>query len=161
MKTAREFWVEKYGRSSNDSDKLAIAMMAEYGDYIKGQQPQPHTFPTWEEFDKWCGMIKNSVEIYDFFRNRIQPLELRKDYEFSDDGKDWVHDNFRGYLGKNDDWIHIRPIQRPEMSKSEVVEKLRSYNAWRRDDYGTHEQPTPTELGKVIDDAIKMLEATP
>ena len=35
MKTAKEFWEEKFDESpQSDADKLAVAMMAEYGDYI-------------------------------------------------------------------------------------------------------------------------------
>ena len=36
LKSAKEFWFEKFGEyPQNDSEKLAVAMMATYGEYVK------------------------------------------------------------------------------------------------------------------------------
>jgi hypothetical protein len=43
------------------------------------------------------------------------------------------------------------------MTKTEVIDYLIYYNKWRRDNDMEYEQPNPTELGKVIDQAVKML----
>ena len=37
-KTAAEFWEERFGESpQNDAEKLAVAMMTEYADYVCSQ----------------------------------------------------------------------------------------------------------------------------
>lgn len=36
MKTAREFWFDKFGEyPQNDQEKLAVAMMAQYAEYVE------------------------------------------------------------------------------------------------------------------------------
>lgn len=45
------------------------------------------------------------------------------------------------------------------MTPAEVAKALRDYNAWRRGDED-RDMPDPTELGKVIDEAVRMLEAS-
>ena len=38
-KTAAEFWKERFGESpQNDAEKLAVAMMTEYADYVRRQR---------------------------------------------------------------------------------------------------------------------------
>jgi hypothetical protein len=43
------------------------------------------------------------------------------------------------------------------MTKQEIIEGLKTYNKWRRGDE-TIPQPNPTELGILIDQAIKELK---
>ncbi len=43
------------------------------------------------------------------------------------------------------------------MTRQEIIEGLKSYNKWRRGDEKIP-QPHPTELGILIDQAIKELE---
>ena len=42
----------------------------------------------------------------------------------------------------------------------ELADYLKNYNCWRRGSY-LHEQPVPTELGKVLDQVIAILEDLP
>ena len=54
-KTAAEFWKERFGESpKNDSEKLAVAMMTEYADYVRRQQTVPKT----TEINAWCATNK-------------------------------------------------------------------------------------------------------
>ena len=39
----------------------------------------------------------------------------------------------------------------------ELADFLKNYNSWRRGSY-QHEQPTPEELGQVLDQVIAILE---
>ena len=39
-----------------------------------------------------------------------------------------------------------------------ISERLRQYNAWRRDDTGELSMPHPTELGELIDSAADRLD---
>jgi hypothetical protein len=43
------------------------------------------------------------------------------------------------------------------VTPAEVAKALRDYNAWRRADED-RDMPDPAELGKVIDEAVRMLE---
>ena len=47
------------------------------------------------------------------------------------------------------------------MTTKQAIEILKQYNAWRRDEAipNSHEMPNPTEIGKAIDVAIRVLEA--
>ena len=42
------------------------------------------------------------------------------------------------------------------MTKAQVIRKLVEYNRWRRG--GSEPMPTPKEIGKVIDEAIRLLK---
>jgi hypothetical protein len=86
------------------------------------EQLKPHTFPTLEEFRQWRDEYAEGIEsIYDYFRTRIQPLEIGREYEFSDDGEKWVYSDFRGFASNVTLWKHIRPIQPDPTPKREVV----------------------------------------
>jgi hypothetical protein len=130
MRSARQYWVERHGEPESDSDRLAIAMMTEYGRYVKEvSTPEPtanscefSTFPTLEEFRQWRDEYAEGIEsIYDYFRTRTQPLEIGREYEFSDDGEKWVYSDFRGFASNVTLWKHIRPIQPDPTPKREVV----------------------------------------
>jgi hypothetical protein len=162
MKTAQEFWIEMHGEPDCDGDRMEIAMMAEYGRYVKEQSQlttkpcEFSTFPTWEEFQEWSPFVHQDTKvIYDYFRTRIQPLEIGREYEFSDDGKKWTLDNLDGYLGKYAKWKHIRPIQADP--KQSLIERLRAVEKW----YGIREEHRPFDSDEariVIAEAIKALE---
>jgi hypothetical protein len=117
-----------------------------------GKTEPKHTFPTWEEFQKWSPFLHQDTKvIYDYFRNRIQPLEIGREYEFSNNGEKWTLDNLDGYLGKYANWQHIRPIQAvPKETLIDVLKKARS--AQDGEYMRIH--------GRTIDEAIKALEAT-
>jgi hypothetical protein len=91
------------------------------------EQLKPHTFPTLEEFRQWRDEYAEGIEsIYDYFRTRIQPLEIGREYEFSKNGERWTLDNLDGYLGKYANWKHIRPIQAaPKHHVIDVLKKAR------------------------------------
>ena len=143
MKSARYFWMERYGQfPSTVSGNLVIETMAEYGEYVNEEAKRFTTFPTWEEFGEWLQTNNRKGtydEIYDFFKSRVQPLEIGREYEFSDDGKDWVRDTLKGYKGVYDAWYFIRLIQDP---KQTLIERLKAV----QDDTGA------------VADAIKALE---
>ena len=47
------------------------------------------------------------------------------------------------------------------MTPTQALAILKQYNAWRRDENipNSHDMPDPTEIGKAIDVAIRVLEA--
>jgi hypothetical protein len=162
MKTAQEFWIEMHGEPETDADRLAIAMMSEYGRYVKEQSQlttkpcEFSTFPTWEEFQKWSPFVHQDTKvIYDYFRNRIQPLEVGKLYELRRYGEDWRVDELVGFMGVYDNYEHIRPIQADP--KQTLIERLRAVEKW----YGIREEHRPFDSDEariVIAEAIKALE---
>jgi DnaJ-domain-containing protein 1 len=55
MKTATEFWTEKFGeKPKTDSEKLACAMMHEYAEY--------HTTVQLGQMDEYLEKIKNRIK---------------------------------------------------------------------------------------------------
>ena len=69
MKTAKEFWEEKFDESpQSDADKLAVAMMAEYGDYISSPV-EPEVMPS-EVIaggnKRWCETCENNNGIFNY-----------------------------------------------------------------------------------------------
>jgi hypothetical protein len=87
------------------------------------EQLKPHTFPTWEEFRQWRDeYAKGLGSIYEYFRTRIQPLEIGRKYKFSDDGENWYKSEFAGYGDEDGNiYTHIRPTQPNPTPKREVV----------------------------------------
>jgi hypothetical protein len=116
------------------------------------EQLKPHTFPTLEEFRQWRDEYAEGIEsIYDYFRTRIQPLEIGREYEFSKNGERWTLDNLDGYLGKYANWKHIRPIQPEPPPKREVVlEDLKKFREGNND--------AVLLSSNTIDAVIKLLE---
>jgi hypothetical protein len=160
MRSARQYWVERHGEPESDSDRLAIAMMTEYGRYVKEvSTPEPtanscefSTFPTLEEFRQWRDEYAEGIEsIYDYFRTRIQPLEIGREYEFSDDGEKWVYSDFRGFASNVTLWKHIRPIQpAPNPTREAVLEDLKKFREGNND--------AVLLSSNTIDAVIKLLE---
>jgi hypothetical protein len=158
MRSARQYWVERHGEPESDSDRLSIAMMTEYGRYVKEvSTPEPtanscefSTFPTLEEFRQWRDEYAEGIEsIYDYFRTRIQPLEIGRDYEFTRYGEDWRKDELVGFMGVDDNYEQIRPIQAaPKHHVIDVLKKAR--DAQDADMMWIH--------GKTIEAVIKWLE---
>jgi hypothetical protein len=161
MRSARQYWVERHGEPESDSDRLSIAMMTEYGRYVKEvSTPEPtektcefSTFPTLEEFRQWRDEYAEGIEsIYDYFRTRIQPLEVGKEYELRRYGEDWRMDELVGFMGVDDNYEHIRPIQAaPKHHVIDVLKKAR--DAQDADMMWIHV--------KTIEAVIKLLEDKP
>jgi hypothetical protein len=86
------------------------------------EQLKPHTFPTLVDFKSWVHENLSDIpETYNYFKSRTQPLEIGREYEFSDDGEKWVYSDFRGFASNVTLWKHIRPIQPDPTPKREVV----------------------------------------
>ena len=135
---------------------VSINAMRDSMEDVTEQFGQFSTFPTWQEFNEWAYPKSLSTrQIYEWFQDRIQPLEIGREYEVSDDGEVWTRDTFGGYLGKADDWNHIRPIQ--QTPKQDVLERLKKIRDWHKKEY-TPCPFTPDEYDEVIADAIKTLE---
>jgi hypothetical protein len=97
----------------------ALRMFARANAYA-GDKP----FPTFEEFDTWYSEtepVKSKCEckwtqqVYDYlveFGVREVFPEVGKEYEFSEDGENWIKDIFESYESNNSiGFTHIRPIQ--------------------------------------------------
>jgi hypothetical protein len=137
MRSARQYWVERHGEPESDSDRLAIAMMTEYGRYVKEvSTPEPtanscefSTFPTLEEFRQWRDEYAEGIEsIYDYFRTRIQPLEIGRDYEFQHLPEQGWRKKLLGFKTTDSPliWQSIRPIQAaPKHHVIDVLKKAR------------------------------------
>lgn len=118
---------------------------------------KPHTFPTWEEFQQWWIKCDDQpMSIYDWFKARIQPLEIGKEYEFSIEQDTWFRDTFEGYETSRVSQVHhIRPIQKTKRERT--IEALKAMEQhW---DTPSDEIPlTEDNAKKAIKDAIKLLE---
>ena len=107
-------------------------------------ETNPHTFPTWEEYNEFFNsgfnVDTNKVRVYDWFKARIQPLEIGKDYEVSIEQDTWFRDTFKGYETSRVSQVHhIRPIQKTKRERT--IEALKAM-----------------EQTDAIKDAIKLLE---
>jgi hypothetical protein len=166
MRSARQYWVERHGEPESDSDRLAIAMMTEYGRYVKEvSTPEPtanscefSTFPTLEEFRQWRDEYAEGIEsIYDYFRTRIQPLEIGREYEFQHlPEQGWYRKKLLGFKTTDSPliWQSIRPIQPDPTPKREVV--LEAVKNARNAQDGDMLMIG----GKTIDAVIKLLEGS-
>jgi hypothetical protein len=126
------------------------------------------TFPTLEEFRQWRDEYAEGIEsIHDYFRNRIQPLEIGREYEFTPidknvgtSGTDWNRGILTGFsysvtIGLDKitrTGIRIRPIQLDPTPKREVV--LEAVKNARNAQDGDMLMIG----GKTIDAVIKLLE---
>jgi hypothetical protein len=127
------------------------------------------TFPTWEEFREWylTDGVVTIRRMYDYFKSRIQPLEIGREYEFTPidknvgtSGTDWNRGILTGFsysvtIGLDKitrTGIRIRPIQLDPTPKREVV--LEAVKNARNAQDGDMLMIG----GKTIDAVIKLLE---
>jgi hypothetical protein len=118
---------------------------------------QLHTFPTLEEFRQWRDEYAEGIEsIYDYFRTRTQPLEIGREYEFSDNRREWIRAVLNEYVTNIGHFEHIRPIQpktkpKPNPNREQVLEAV--INA-----RNVQDGDMLMIGGKTIDAVIKLLE---
>lgn len=111
------------------------------------QSPQPHTFPTLDEFtDWWNDTDTDRINIYDFFKSRVQPLEIGNEYEMSN-GVITENAILNAFVDNNgNEWKHIRPVQVNRREQViDALDKIINGN-WAGSDRS------------LLEDAIKMLE---
>jgi hypothetical protein len=137
---------ERYFYACNDIDPLLDELEA-----LRNRQ----TFPTWEEFQEWLvGKTKPSYEtIYNYFKSRIQPLEIGREYEFQHlPEQGWYRKKLLGFKTTDSPliWQSIRPIQADPIQDpiQNVIDILKSIREWS---IGDNEY-------EALQDAIKILE---
>ena len=78
MKTAREFFLKKYGFHFMVTPDLATKAMEAYAKYVQDQS-NPKPFPTFEQFKEWRDNEADGLlSIYEYFRNKMTVTEFPK-----------------------------------------------------------------------------------
>jgi hypothetical protein len=86
---------------------------------IESEPTTQNPFPTFEEFMDWVYKDAYQKDIYQNIYNYFAQFGVRevfpevgKEYEFSEDGENWIKDTFESYESNNSiGFTHIRPIQ--------------------------------------------------
>ncbi len=106
-KTAKEYWIEKFGEEpQSDSDKLAIVMMREYVNYLASQQPE-------------IVIGKSAEEMVNCF-NRDYP----DDDNMGDDDKENVGSIFDVYKKAWDSCIASQPKKDEQINGIATIEPI-------------------------------------
>jgi hypothetical protein len=118
---------------------------------------QLHIFPTDEEWERFADDQPSNFDVYEWFKSRIQPLEIGKDCECSVDGIIWYKQRLLGYSTCDSDGHythrHIRPIQpAPNPTREAVLEDLKKFREGNND--------AVLLSSNTIDAVIKLLEGS-
>jgi hypothetical protein len=121
MKRPKKFTVNPDSYLASDIDPLLDELEA-----FRGAEE----FPTLEEYEKWwdCAkpreiIRKNIYSYFAKFKTREVFPEVGREYEFSDDGKEWDKDKLLRFESEHEFYKHIRPIATP--TRDEVIKRAK------------------------------------
>jgi hypothetical protein len=161
---------ETYGRPTlaefrqwRDEYAEVIEFIYDYFKEKKGIEPlgktEQFTFPSKSEFeDEFLGSSMMIDDVYEWFRNRVQQVEIGREYEFSDNRRKWIRAVLNEYVTNIGHFEHIRPIQpktkpKPNPNREQVLEAvINARNVQDGDMVMIHDI--------IVDAVIKLLEAT-
>jgi hypothetical protein len=119
MKRPKKFTVNPDSYLATDIDPLLDELQQ-----LRNAEP----FPTLEEFKEWHAHSNPSRRTYNYFAKfktrtiEVMP-EVGREYEFSDDGKEWDKDKLLRFESEHEFYTHIRPISTP--TRDEVIKRAK------------------------------------
>jgi hypothetical protein len=124
MKRPKKFTVNPDSYLATDIDLILDKLEA-----LRCAEPFPtlEEFPTQQDFIDWYKVEgANMIGIYNYFKAfktiEVMP-EVGREYEFSDDGKEWDKDKLLRFESEHEFYKSIRPISTP--TRDEVIKRAK------------------------------------